>query len=353
MGWYASNGVLSHPAMTMKKEQEDTSETLFPMPPQEAILKFKNFKHPIWTENKSKLIERYLYYFVLITRHGTYIDGFAGPQKPSIADSWTAKRVLESRPRWFRHFYLFDILQTQVRRLECLRDAQPARTPKEASRNILITPGNFNQTISSFLGNHPIKDKEAAFCLLDQRTFECNWETVRTLAMPKQGGRKIELFYFLPNAWLDRAVKALKKERDQRMCCWWGASDWQNLLDKRGIERGILLCERFKQELGYTYAYPFPIFSRANGGRTMYFMIHASDHEEAPKLMFRAYGRALEPLESRKELEVDLPGLGATDENAAQSDTPSHVKEQFGSKLAALSSLGGITKVSWNPGSVG
>lgn len=41
--------------------------------------KLKAIRRPIWTENKAKLIERYLYYFVLITRHGTYIDGFAGP----------------------------------------------------------------------------------------------------------------------------------------------------------------------------------------------------------------------------------------------------------------------------------
>jgi len=30
---------------------------------------------PIWTKNKAKLIERYLLYFVYITKHGTYIDG--------------------------------------------------------------------------------------------------------------------------------------------------------------------------------------------------------------------------------------------------------------------------------------
>jgi hypothetical protein len=43
-------------------------------------LKFKPARHPIWTENKAKLIERYLFYFVLITKHGAYIDGFAAPQ---------------------------------------------------------------------------------------------------------------------------------------------------------------------------------------------------------------------------------------------------------------------------------
>ena len=60
----------------------------------------------MWTAHKARFIERYLYYFVLVTKHGTYIDGFAGPQQPDDAEMWTAKRVLESEPRWLRHFYL-------------------------------------------------------------------------------------------------------------------------------------------------------------------------------------------------------------------------------------------------------
>jgi hypothetical protein len=47
----------------------------------------------MWTAHKARFIERYLYYFVLVTKHGTYIDGFAGPQQPDDADMWTAKRV--------------------------------------------------------------------------------------------------------------------------------------------------------------------------------------------------------------------------------------------------------------------
>ena len=35
--------------------------------------------HPVWTDNKASLISRYIYCFELVTHHGTYIDGFAGP----------------------------------------------------------------------------------------------------------------------------------------------------------------------------------------------------------------------------------------------------------------------------------
>jgi len=46
---------------------------------------------PVWTDSKARLIERYLHYFVLVTRHGIYIDGFAGR---SIG-AW-----MSTRPNW-------------------------------------------------------------------------------------------------------------------------------------------------------------------------------------------------------------------------------------------------------------
>src|SRR5262252_5416945 len=71
----------------------------FPEVPAETELPVVAPAQPIWTENKAKLIERYLYYFVLVTKHGTYIDGFAGPQNPKNQGSWAAKLVLESKPQ--------------------------------------------------------------------------------------------------------------------------------------------------------------------------------------------------------------------------------------------------------------
>jgi hypothetical protein len=68
-------------------------------PPAEKPLKFAPAHRPIWTENKAKLIERYLFYFVLITKHGAYIDGFAAPQDSTNPDAWSAKLVLGSVPK--------------------------------------------------------------------------------------------------------------------------------------------------------------------------------------------------------------------------------------------------------------
>ena len=75
--------------------------TLFPLPPPASPEpRVHRLQVPMWTAHKARFIERYLYYFVLVTKHGTYIDGFAGPQQPDDTEMWTAKRVLESEPRW-------------------------------------------------------------------------------------------------------------------------------------------------------------------------------------------------------------------------------------------------------------
>lgn len=66
-------------------------------PPTGKPIKFTPQRRPLWTENKAKFIERYLFYFVLITKHGAYIDGFAAPQDAMNPGSWAAKLVLELR----------------------------------------------------------------------------------------------------------------------------------------------------------------------------------------------------------------------------------------------------------------
>jgi three-Cys-motif partner protein len=262
--------------------------------------------HPLWTENKAKLIERYLYYFVLITKHGTYIDGFAGPQDVSKPDYWAARLVLENRPRWLRHFHLFDRDPAQVARLKDLRDAQapPDRAKREPKRSIYIYQGDFNAEVQNLLNKYPIRPKEATFCLLDQRTFECRWATVNALAQHKSTGNKIELFYFLPIYWLGRALAAQKNTAV--LHSWWGRADWQILRRLTPYERADVFMTRFKKELGYSSVLPYAIYSKKLGGRVMYYMIHATDHPDAPEAMQRAYRNAVRPKEPAEQLLIEL-----------------------------------------------
>jgi three-Cys-motif partner protein len=180
------------------KKHDDLTGLLYPPMEQPLArrLKLKNLKHPIWTENKAKLIARYLYYFVMVTKHGAYLDLFAGPQRTNKLDAWAAKLVLEAQPRNFylRHHYLIEIDKEKIPLLEQLRDEY-----RDSKRriNITVCQGDCNTIIPALLSTKPIPDREATFCLLDQRTFECHWATLACLANYKNGN-KIELFYFLP-----------------------------------------------------------------------------------------------------------------------------------------------------------
>jgi three-Cys-motif partner protein len=286
-----------------RKAQAD-APTLFDLsdyPLIEKELVFKPFEAPVWTENKAQLIQRYLRYFVYITKHGTYLDLFAGPQRPGCANSWAAQMVLANEPRWLRNFALFEKDPKKIAHLEKLKGEQPEK-PK---RTILLHKGDTNVNLPIYLQKHPIT--EACFCLIDQHTFECQWSTVCALASHKPNGNKIEIFYFLAQGWLDRAIAGLKNP-DADLNRWWGNDSWKILRQKPVAVRGRMLADRFKNELAYKYSIPYAIYERDEGGtgKIMFWMIHASDHPEAPKLMVRAYRNVVAPLESMEQLEIEI-----------------------------------------------
>ncbi len=216
---------------------------------------------------------------------------------------WSAKLVLESQPRWFRNFHLYERHSKRFQQLQDLKDAQPL----DPHRTIEVYFGDFNVRVQELLNKRSIKEKEATFCLLDQRTFQCHWSTVEALAGYKKEERKIELFYFLASKWLARAVRGIKNEAIIEK--WWGRADWRDL---RGMSPGKCANEmvrRFKTELGYNSAKPWPIFRTGRPGVVMYYMIHASDHADAPLLMRRAYDQAVT---ADKTEQLVFPGMEPT-----------------------------------------
>jgi three-Cys-motif partner protein len=262
--------------------------------------KFKAPGLPVWTDSKARLIERYLHYFVLVTRHGTYIDGFAGPQYLDV-DEYAAKLVLERElerdPPRLRHFHLVDVGTAQVNLLQQLQT-------RSTARDVRVYHGDFNQVVDQILQPSVLRPSEATFCLLDQRTFECHWDTVRKLAAYRATGYKIELFYFLANGWLERALAALQ---DHHKCkAWWGRDDWQRVAQMTRGPRAEAMRKRFQTELGYRFVMTWAIYEARETNRIMYYMIHASDHPEAPKLMERAYTDTVRG-QGGRQLKIALP----------------------------------------------
>lgn len=283
----------------------------------------KRIQRPVCTANKAQLIMRYLKLFVFITHHGTYIDGFAGPQEEKLCDTWAAKLVIESDPKWMRHFHLCDHKRAQVRLLRQLRTAQ---LPCDPPRNIEIYEGSFNHKVDKVLESGDITEKEATFCLLDQRTFECHWSTVEKLARFKKEERKIELFYFLANSWQERAFAAQKKLDVPE--AWWGREGWKEVRDMSRDDRRDAFVDRFKRELNYRSVKAWPIFGSLTGGTLMYYMIHATDHEEAPKLMSRAYHATVSPSGPFEQQKLFIEPKGA--ESTASELRPTSAIQQIG-----------------------
>lgn len=262
---------------------------------------FQSLRHPLWTENKARLIQEYIKLFTYVTKHGAYIDGFAAPQRRERLDLCSAKLVLEAEPQRVRDLWLCDI---DPKGAALLRELQEAY--KNKGRRIHVVEGDFNNTYETILASGRITDRTATFALLDQRTFECAWSTVEAIARHKKG-MKIEVFYFLATGWIDRSIAAVKREiTAARVERWWGRPDWRTLRGMQGIERANLLVKRFKDELGYTFAYPYAIHDSRLGGRTMYHMIHATDHPEASPLMMRAYRKISGRSDQETHVQLDF-----------------------------------------------
>jgi three-Cys-motif partner protein len=262
---------------------------------------------PIWTETKAQLIQNYLRLFLFITKHGVYIDGFAGPQDKANPDSWAAKLVLELAPPWMKAFFLCEIKKGSY--ADILSMLQTQKTI--AGRQIVHKHGDFNEWIADVLASGSITDKTATFALLDQRSTECHWSTVEKLAAHKQGSTKIELFYFFPTGWIHRAISETKDK--SVLDAWWGDKSW-NQLEGISQDQASSLCLKRIQALGYRDVKGWPISSREAGeGRTMYHMIHATDHLEAPKLMFRAYRNLIGGVPAGEQTNFDFDKVSHSD----------------------------------------
>jgi hypothetical protein len=100
----------------------------------------------------------YLQLFEYITKHGTYIDGFAAPQDAEHLDLWSAKLVLEMVPKWFRDFWLCDISRAGIEKLRTL-EAEHA----SSKRRVTVLEGDFNEKVYEVLNSGRIKEKTATF----------------------------------------------------------------------------------------------------------------------------------------------------------------------------------------------
>ncbi len=262
--------------------------------PRQASFQFGSERAPVagvrrppdQTNAKSRLIASYLSKFQLVTKGGLYIDGFAAPQSRDHEEAWTARRVLEITPPRLRTFWLCDIEPRGLLQLRRLKERHHRNPP---SRRVFVMDGDFNQVVKSLLKNDRLTRSAAIFALLDQRNTECHWATVKALAA-RAGRTKIELLYFLGTSWIHRSLATAERpERLAEIDRWWGGNGWSALLDLTQTQIVRIMADRFAQELGYRFVKAYPITLDDGGQKVAFYLIHASDHPDAPKLMDRAF----------------------------------------------------------------
>jgi len=252
--------------------------------------KYAPYQGHVWTKNKAALIARYLRHFLFVTKGACYIDAFAGHQREeSHTSTWAAKLALEQcAPDRLRRVYLFEKDPAKIHALNLLKKQHDQGWTKLSTRKVEVIEGDSNVTISEYFNKLPLKQNLATFCLLDQWTRECDWETVRYISKLKSKN-KAEIFYFLAQGWMDRSWNNLGARNQHRIAAWWGNKDWLAFSKLKSFERARVMEVRFKRELGYCYAQAFPIHKYGNHGRVMFWMIHASDDQRAVPLMAKAY----------------------------------------------------------------
>jgi three-Cys-motif partner protein len=292
MGWISASFL--DMGRKLSQSDEDQHELIHPskIAIKAAKVKHERLNGAIWTHRKALLIQTYLQLFAYITKRGTYIDAFAGPQDGCReSNTWAARRIWEKNPgakkRRIDKFEFFELSGSSHAHLLAMLHATPSD-----GRKFHVSKGDCNVKLPKRLEASPVKGP--AFCLLDQRSDECDWATVEAIARHKADPNKIEIFYFVMAGWYDRYRAGLGPDRDKKLLKWWGASNFP-ILDKASPDRAAeLFAERFRAEFGYKHVVPFPIFdnvSPATSGTVKFYMIHASDHDDAPKLMKRAYKR--------------------------------------------------------------
>ena len=239
---------------------------------------------PLWTIDKSRLIDEYLHHFLLVTKHGVYLDLFAGRNTQLTPRIGPSGGFWNGAPRATLPFVTTRCATSSAsRRTGC--GILGGTTPRSASMKVMPTSA-FTRCWREHL-------------LLRRRRASALSTSVRSNAtgLPWKQSH-------------NTSVKAIRSRCSifSRRSGWTAlgpapatARNWrhggatgttQHFRTLRSVERAIALCKRFRDELGYAYAVPFAIHEKGAGSRTMYYMIHASDHPAAAGLMARAYLRA-------------------------------------------------------------
>jgi three-Cys-motif partner protein len=261
----------------------------------------------IWTREKLQILERYLTAFNIAAKRSKeriYLDLFAGvpvnlDRKTGEEISGSPRIALSMTNPPFTRLHFFE-LPGNARKLE---DALRAQYP---DRGLVVHPGDCNEAIVGALKDLAPLRWAPTFAFIDPAGPDFHWQTLVRLSDHRRREKtKVELWLLLP---VDLFVRTLpveggvqvRPEDAAKITDMYGTDDWKHIYAARlrdDISAGDareeyvnLMRYRLEVVLGYRWTHPFEVLNE--GGRPIYHMIFATDHEAGTKIMTAIYNKA-------------------------------------------------------------
>lgn len=290
-----------------------------------------------WTEIKLDALGGYLNAFALAcsrkAERTLYLDLFAGaPRNVARSDARTilgsGSRALDARPPFTKLVFG----EIQQRTAAGLEKYYRANYP---GRDVEVLPGDSNVTFPTRLAQLAREEREwrwaPTFAFIDQFAAEIHWTTIEALARFRNGNHKVELWLLFGESFLPRGLGVHRQddafaERVEKM---FGTAEWNEIWQARlrgALEPGRakhelinLMRWRLQHELGYSTTLPLQIVS--HGGKPLYTLIFATDHDAGDKIMRSVFSGAQSDLDAmvarhrtrtklrKRDTDLDMEGL--------------------------------------------
>jgi three-Cys-motif partner protein len=260
-----------------------------------------------WSEVKLEIVNKYAaaYSTILSAQqrfHHVYIDGFAGAGEHLSKTSselipGSPRRALQIQPP-FREFFFVDMDGDKV---EHLRRFVGER------QDVHIHHGDCNRVLLKDVFPHiRFEDYRRALCLLDPYGLDLEWTVI------SEAGRlrTIDLFLNFPIMDANRNVlwrdpTNVNPAQAARLTRFWGDESWRDdvyrparqgdlfrpSLEKAGNEEVVeAFCGRLRKVAGFANV-PAPIPMRNEQGKTIYYLIFASQNDAANHIVKQIFDK--------------------------------------------------------------
>lgn len=264
-----------------------------------------------WSEEKLKLLERYLRAYATIMnkqkqkwlRAYHYIDAFAGSGQPKMKDeeryiAGSPLRALQCQPP-FDSYWFIEINPWRVKRLNELQNKFPAR-------NIVVRQGDCNEILrQEVVAQITRQSQQRGLVFLDPYGLQVEWATVRALS-------KAKAFDVFVNFQLMAVTRLLKRDKPptgrvmELLNRVMGSNDWiqeiyrpepqLSLFGEQRVIRDVMraewLARLYADQVGTLF--PFvskPVIMTNSKNAPLYTLFLASHNQTAVKVMNDIFGR--------------------------------------------------------------